>query len=426
MTPEPLFQTLAANNYLKTMTYTINPPKWDEKRKRWISTQQKDGVRKYFYSSTVGRMGAAECRRKAERWVQGCDDKTKARIVLDAWITDYKTRVSKSSYNQYEQYKRRWLEPVFGHIPIGKIGLQHGQKTIDAAYKHGLAKKTLQNILGALSSFASFCRVEEYADINFEGIKIPVIAPESTRDVLPPESVRTIFTEDETCYRGKACADWYIHSYRLAIATGLRPGELLALSKSDVTDDGIRVTRSINSLNEYTKGKTKNAKRSQYAMNDFVKRIIQDQEHQLEKHNIQSDLLFPTQTGEQTTQQRWRRAWHTYRNHHNLPHNLPYEMRHTFYNMNKSVPEPLMKSIFGHGKNMDSTGTYGHGISEGEREILKKVTGENLRRVIDGGSVSLDDTSEEKLRELLTEVLAQILKNDTTLFTTLSSKTGRD
>ena len=59
--------------------------------------------------------------------------------------------------------------------------------------------------------------------------------------------------------RGKVEADENIHAYRLAVMTGLRPGELLGLRVGDVDGNRLHLSRAINTLNEETSGKNENA-----------------------------------------------------------------------------------------------------------------------------------------------------------------------
>ena len=52
-----------------------------------------------------------------------------------------------------------------------------------------------------------------------------------------------------------------IHAYRLAVLTGLRPGELRGLRWQDVKRDRLELHQSTNCYNEITDGKNQNARR---------------------------------------------------------------------------------------------------------------------------------------------------------------------
>ena len=52
------------------MSKRTNTAQWQEKFQRWRIAVQKDGVRKFFYSSTPGRNGQREANRKADAWLE--------------------------------------------------------------------------------------------------------------------------------------------------------------------------------------------------------------------------------------------------------------------------------------------------------------------------------------------------------------------
>ena len=52
------------------MSKCTSAVKWEPKRGRWYTTAQKDGERKFFYSSLPGRKGQAEVKAKADAWLE--------------------------------------------------------------------------------------------------------------------------------------------------------------------------------------------------------------------------------------------------------------------------------------------------------------------------------------------------------------------
>ena len=53
-----------------------------------------------------------------------------------------------------------------------------------------------------------------------------------------------------------------MHAYRIAVMTGLRPGELLGLRVGDLDGDRVHIGRAINRQQEVTSGKNENAIRT--------------------------------------------------------------------------------------------------------------------------------------------------------------------
>ena len=52
------------------MSRRTNSAVWQEAYSRWRVAVQKDGQRRYFYSSTPGRTGQREANRKADAWLE--------------------------------------------------------------------------------------------------------------------------------------------------------------------------------------------------------------------------------------------------------------------------------------------------------------------------------------------------------------------
>ena len=67
--------------------------------------------------------------------------------------------------------------------------------------------------------------------------------------------MKVLFDVDTRLYYGKLVFDEYIYAYRFAVATGVRPGELVGLWYGDIKGNTVNLRRSINRLDEETTGK---------------------------------------------------------------------------------------------------------------------------------------------------------------------------
>ena len=136
------------------MSIRKNEARWIESRQLWRIDVQTDGVRKVFYSSIKGRKGKIACERKADAWLED-NDGALSNPRLDTLYADYLKEVkhtgSNAAYVKAEQIGRLYLLPTLGNKRIASITLQHWQNCITAAGKKGLAKKTCQNIRGAIN-----------------------------------------------------------------------------------------------------------------------------------------------------------------------------------------------------------------------------------------------------------------------------------
>ena len=346
------------------MTNTrINQAVWLEKYQRWQIKVQVDGIRKTFTSSISGREGQRECHRKADAWLDSkmINSNTKIRSLLPLWIEMLKDTSSKAHWRQYEGYSRNWIEPVIGNDKICDLTEQKLQSVINSAYSKGnLARKTLSNIRSALFSFIKYCRRSGYTSLKPDDLEIPKGAVKGERTILQPDDIKVLFESDLELYRQRKITAWFIHAFRYAVATGLRPGELISLKKSCKRPDGkILIRESINDENETTHGKNENARRI-FKQSKLSERILIAQEAMLKQEGVVSPYLFPARDGNHTTQQALRKAWARYKRCNHISAATPYELRHTFISVNKEMPEGLKKMIVGHSQDMDTEGIYSH------------------------------------------------------------------
>ena len=364
--------------YLKEhrMSTRTNEAKWIERRKMWRIDVQKDGTRKSFYSSIPGRKGKIECHNKADEWLEHdvYNADTRVQVLMDKWIEHQKMTTSRSAWIQYEGYVRRYFTPAFGFKRIRKLTEQDIQDLIDMLASQGLARKTLQNVRAAFSSFLKWARKHNYTVLRCEEITIPVIAQKGERHILQVDDFAKVMQCTETTYYGKIVEDWYIHAYRLALCIGLRPGELLGLRWSNVSfaEKRLTVTESINVYNEHTAGKNENARRT-IPLGETALSILSAQRQQLMRASMVSEYVFPDRHGGHTVEKNLRMAWYRFQEHNGIQPKTLYEIRHTFVSANKNLPEGMVRSVVGHSKDMDTFGVYGHVFGDDESQTAAHI-----------------------------------------------------
>lgn len=349
---------------------------WIESRSRWQINVQAEGVRKTFTSSMPGRRGKADAERKAERWL---DDHTSAeRTRVDALLTQYvdylKETKSKTHSSQYEGFVRLYIRPVIGMIRMNKLTEGDLQAVIDMAYSQNhLSDKTLRDVRGCLTNWLKWCRMRKKTTMHPEGITIPAGAKKPEKKIVQPEDLKKLFFSNMTVWRNKPDEDWYIHAYRFAVLTGLRPGELRGLEdRTDITDLKVVIRRSVNVHNEVTQGKNNNARRT-FALEEYALGEIKAQRAMLHAVGIVSPYLFPEPDGGQLNYKNFYRAWKRYCGANNIPPTSLYELRHTYVSINKEMSIGLKKMVVGHSRDMDTEGVYGHQLA-GDMEKAASYT----------------------------------------------------
>lgn len=356
---------------------------WIESRQRWQIKVQTDGVRKAFLSSTPGRKGKAEAERKAEAWLSGSalSIDSNVGLLLDQYIKYLEETKSTGHSSQYEGFVRLYIKPIIGVKRMSKLTEGDLQAVIDMAHaKRGLAEKTLKDVRGCIKNWLKWCRKRGLTKMYAEDIAIPVGAKKSEKRVVAPEGLKKLMTSDVTTWHRKERVDWYIHAYRFAVFTGLRPGELLGLEKQDVKGQKVTIRRAYNVRGEVTQGKNDNARRTIQIPVQAVEEL-KAQSAMLKKAGVISPYMFPGKDGERIREGCLYQAWQRYCRYNGIPPVSLYELRHTFVSVNKEMPAGLKKLTVGHSADMDTEGVYGH-VMAGDLEKAAGYTEAAFKKIL--------------------------------------------
>lgn len=355
----------------------VNTAVWLEKQQRWQIKVQKDGVRRTFTSAKPGRTGQREANRKADLWLdKGISSTTKRCSELwEEFLISVKATAGSSYVEQVEKFGRNYILPVIGVRRIGDLSAGMLQDVLNRAYKEGclnpdgkrksagnLSRKTLQGIRGVEMAFVKWARQHQYTSLRPEDeVVVPKGARTKGKRILQPDSLRILLSTDTRVIRGKVETDENIHAYRLAVMTGLRPGELLGLRVGDVAGNRLHLSRAINTLNEETSGKNENALRVLILHPLAVAELkAQLQQRAFEEGGLTEDDPIFLLRNEQSLYNYWR----LYQRCNGIePPISLYELRHTFVSMIEDAVSPAqLRRMVGHSKSMDTFGWYSHAV----------------------------------------------------------------
>lgn len=358
----------------------VNTAVWMEKQNRWQIKVQKDGVRRTFTSAKPGRTGQREANRKADEWLdEGVSNTTKrCSEVWEEYMIAVKATAGTSYVDQVEKFGRNYILPIIGPRRIGDLSTGMLQDVLNRAYKEGsmnpdskrksrgnLSKKTLQDIRGVEVSFVKWARQHKYTTLRpeDENLTVPKGARSKGKKILQPDALRVLLSTETRVVRGKVEHDDNIHAYRLAVMTGLRPGELLGLRVGDIEGNRLHLSRAINRQNEVTTGKNENAIRMVVLHPLAVAELnAQLQQRTLEEGCIlrDDDAVFELKN-EQSLYNYWR--FYQRCNGIDPPISL-YELRHTFVSIVEDAVSPAqLRRMVGHSKSMDTYGWYSHAVA---------------------------------------------------------------
>lgn len=347
------------------MSKRTNTAVWQEKFSRWRVAVQKDGQRRYFYSSTPGRTGQREANRKADAWLEDGIGAKVGRVedVYKLWIEGLKQTTSASNYEPIESRWRTWVLPIIGKKRVNALTDADLQAIVNKAAAAGKSRKTLQSLAGDLRAFCKFCRKAKLSNYLPEDVQIPASARLKGKKVLQPDDLIKLFSIDTTLYRNKRVHDDYIHAYRFAVLTGLRPGELLGLRWADIKGSTVNISRAINVKGQETRGKNENACRS-FVLPDVAKAVLEAQ-RAITGH---CESVFCLET-----ERRFYKRWKVYCAANDLQPVSLYELRHSFVSAIKTLPAGEVKALVGHSQDMDTFGQYSHALTGEDVQTAQAV-----------------------------------------------------
>lgn len=348
-------------------------PIWNGKR--WRYRTMIDGVQRNFYSTMPGSKGETECYKKADKASQG-QAARKDKKIGDLWVeylehVEFEYGATSESLRSATKYGKNHILPKCKHKRLNQMSTLDWQAIINKAKpvrvqtkskratlteSGELSKKTLMNLRSEIVAFLKWCRRGDLTTLNPE-LTIPRNRETVKRDVLTTDEAITLLAT-------RISPNDMLHAFRLQMTLGLRPGEVLALKKTDIEGDYLKIRRSFNDTHQFTKGKNENAERLEY-LHPLAKQIVDDQLKYITRQGIKSQWLFPRADGSIHSQGLYRTRLKDYCKEAGFTEITPYRLRHSFISIMRSrVPEDTIKAIVGHSKAMDTFGVYDAALKE--------------------------------------------------------------
>jgi integrase len=187
-----------------------------------------DGTRKSLYADTrqeVVRLLAAAIRDRENGILPGGERQT-VEQYLALWLEVCKHTIKPRTWRRYGELVRLHIVPVLGKIPLTKLTAPQVQALYACKHEEGLASSTVRQIHAVIHrALKNAVRLGLVARNVAEMVEAPRLLPQEMA-VLTQEEVRILLSA--------ASGDRLEALYVLALATGMRLGELLALKWSDV------------------------------------------------------------------------------------------------------------------------------------------------------------------------------------------------
>jgi integrase len=237
-----------------------------------------------------------EALRDRDLGIRPLDRRLRTGAFLEEWLEFHvKPKVRRSTYESYGAIVHRYLIPELGRIPLAQLGPEHVQKMLRGVPERGergtLSPTTVRYVYKvlriALGRALKLGRVHR----NICTLIDPPRAPRRERQPMSADEARVFLASVK--------GDRLEALYRLAIATGLRQGELLALRWEDVDlDAGILVVRHTLQRRtlELVEPKTANARRYA-ALDETTVALLRAHKASQRVVRLADGLVFTTATG---------------------------------------------------------------------------------------------------------------------------------
>jgi len=146
---------------------------------------------------------------------------------LDQWLTTAaKPRLRQKSYTDYEALLRLHIRPVLGTRPLGAIVQFDIQNVYARMFERGLSARTIEYTNAVLqSAFRQAVRWKMLVEDPCVGVDLPRMKRREMEAHSVEECRRFLTAARET--------EWFA-LYALALTTGMRPSEYLALKWGDI------------------------------------------------------------------------------------------------------------------------------------------------------------------------------------------------
>ncbi len=346
---------------------------------------------------------------------------------LDAWLEEYKKPAIKpKTYDSYKQLIELYIVPAIGYISLKDLRPDHVQAMLNeiknriphktqleikklekmlAVEKNKTNQKKLSKQIELLKADKISSRTVKYVNIVLHGaleqaLKNDLIIRNVTNSVTLPkkeEVKRRVLTVEEQKKVIKA-----LEGERLGIAlkallcTGLRVGELLALSWDDIDFKNklLKVNQTLSRVRDYNSEeskykfvfgppKTKKSKR-EIPLLDNVIDLLKSQKAAQAKEKLQMgesynymNLVFCNEIGQPIDYKTISKALNRAVKEADIPHVNLHALRHTFATrgLENGIELKVMQELLGHSTITMTADVYSHVLPEKKIEAIKKLKG---------------------------------------------------
>jgi integrase len=291
----------------------------------------------------------------------------KLAAFLDAWLDDVVARsVRPKTHASYRSIVGCHLKPALGHIRLADLRPGHVQAYLNAAIASGLAPRTVAYHRNILRQALGHAERIELVGRNVARLAVPPRIPRSTVSPLDPDEARR--------FLAAIAGDRLEAAYLLALAAGLRQGEILGLRWADVDLPGgtarIRVAlQRVDGLFALVEPKSASSRRSVALPSIAVNALVVHRERQAtERQTVPApeppfdDLIFTTTAGQPIDGINLTRRFQRILRQAGIRRQRFHDLRHACASLllAQGVPARVVMETLGHSQISLTLDTYSH------------------------------------------------------------------
>lgn len=205
---------------------------------RYVKEVSIDGTKKYgsVYAKTYGEVKAKQKQVLLTPKFKENRYKITVAHVMNEWLVSNKAQIKISSYQKYKTVIDKHIQPELGFLEVQYMTKLTVQQYAESLLEKGLSKTTVNDSLIILSMGLSFA--EEKYNIQVPKVSLLKNQPKEMRVLTAEEQnilVKYLLWKD----------DVYSFGMLLALFTGVRIGELCALTWDDISESTISINKTV-------------------------------------------------------------------------------------------------------------------------------------------------------------------------------------
>lgn len=339
-----------------------------------------NGRRRRFYGKTHGEVKRklVEAQKALQDGLPLIGERQTAAVYLEAWLEATRPSVRPQTHRRYEQYVRLHAIPVIGRVPLARLSPLHLQRLYKDRQDAGLSPTSVRHLHAVLHRALGQAARWGYVARNVADLVSPPRVSRVQMCALSPEQSRALLQAAE--------GDRFEALYVLALSTGMRQGELLALKWADVDLDAgmLQVKSTLQRTPDgfaFLEPKTARSRRQVALTRAAVAALRRHRAAQLEErlrcpYWQDAELVFASEVGTPIEATNLiRRSFHPLLAGAGLPRIRFHDLRHTAATLllGQNVNVKVVSEMLGHSQIAITLDLYSHVTPTMQRDAVEAL-----------------------------------------------------